>query len=58
VRGETEEITEYMRARAEAVLRGAAAAQDVEVEIKIAGRSTTAVSDQAFAELSLDACGS
>jgi aminobenzoyl-glutamate utilization protein A len=50
VRGETEEITEYMRARAEAVLRGAAAAQDVEVEIKIAGRSTTAVSDQAFAE--------
>jgi aminobenzoyl-glutamate utilization protein A len=50
VRGETAEVTDYMLARAEAVLRGAAAAQDVEVDILLAGRTTTAASDDALAE--------
>jgi aminobenzoyl-glutamate utilization protein A len=50
VRGETEEISDYMRERAIAVLRGAAAAQDVEVDIKIAGVTSMASSDQALAE--------
>ena len=50
VRGETEEIAEYMHERAVAVLRGAAATQDVEVDIKVVGRTTTAGSDQALAE--------
>lgn len=50
VRGETEEIADYMLRRAEAVLRGAAAAQDVEVEINLAGRTTTAASDTDFAQ--------
>lgn len=49
VRGETAEITDYMLTRAEAVLRGAAVAQDVEVDIQIAGRTTTAASDDALA---------
>ncbi len=46
VRGETEEIADYMLARAEAVLKGAALAQDVAVEIKLAGRTTVAASDE------------
>ena len=37
VRGETEAIADYMLERAEAVLKGAALAQDVTVEIKLAG---------------------
>ncbi|MHB1301859.1 MAG: amidohydrolase [Acidiphilium sp.] len=49
VRGETEAIADYMAARAEAVLRGAALAQDVDVEIRIAGRTTVAASDEALA---------
>lgn len=49
VRGETEEIADYMLARAEAVLKGAALAQDVDVEIKLAGRTTVAASDEALA---------
>jgi aminobenzoyl-glutamate utilization protein A len=50
VRGETEEIADYMLARAEAVLKGAALAQDVELEIKLAGRTTVAASDEALAK--------
>jgi aminobenzoyl-glutamate utilization protein A len=50
VRGETEEITDYMLRRAQAVLRGCAAAQEVEVEISMVGRTTTAASDAALAE--------
>jgi aminobenzoyl-glutamate utilization protein A len=50
VRGETEEIADYMAARAEAVLRGAALAQDVEVDILIGGRTTVAASDGALAK--------
>jgi aminobenzoyl-glutamate utilization protein A len=46
VRGETEAIADYMRERAEAVLKGAALAQDVTVEIKLAGRTTVAASDE------------
>jgi aminobenzoyl-glutamate utilization protein A len=49
VRGETAEITDYMLQRAEAVLRGAAAAQELEVEIRLVGRTTTAESDSALA---------
>ncbi|HET9148811.1 MAG TPA: M20/M25/M40 family metallo-hydrolase, partial [Acetobacteraceae bacterium] len=49
VRGETEEIADYMLARAEAVLKGAALAQDVELEIRLAGRTTVAASDEALA---------
>ncbi|HEY1857301.1 amidohydrolase [Acidocella sp.] len=50
VRGETEVITDYMLRRAQAVLRGCAAAQEVEVEIRTVGRTTTAASDAALAE--------
>jgi len=42
VRGETEAICDYMIFRAEAVIRGAALAQDLDVEITSAGRTTTA----------------
>ena len=45
VRGETEEIADYMVERAKSVLKGAAMAQDLEVEILLAGRTTTAASD-------------
>ncbi len=55
VRGESEEIAEYMLRRAEAVLRGAAAMQEVEVEIKTVGRTTTALSDPALARLIAEA---
>lgn len=48
VRGETEAIADYMLERAEAVLKGAALAQDVTVEIKLAGRTTVAASDDAL----------
>jgi aminobenzoyl-glutamate utilization protein A len=49
VRGETAEITDYILERAEAVLRGAALGQGVEVDIKLVGRTTTAASDDALA---------
>ncbi len=49
VRGETAEITDYMLARTEAVLRGAAQAQELEVDIRLVGRTTTAESDAALA---------
>jgi aminobenzoyl-glutamate utilization protein A len=39
-------IADYMLERAEAVLKGAALAQDVTVEIKLAGRTTVAASDE------------
>ncbi len=51
VRGESEEIAEYMRRRAEAILHGAAAMQEVEVEIQTVGRTTTANSDPELARL-------
>jgi aminobenzoyl-glutamate utilization protein A len=50
VRGETEAIADYMLERAEAVLKGAALAQDVAVEIKLAGRTTVASSDEALSQ--------
>ncbi|HET8610524.1 MAG TPA: amidohydrolase [Burkholderiales bacterium] len=50
VRGENEEIVEYMIHRAEAVLRGAALAHDLEVDIRNVGRTTTADSDPPLAE--------
>lgn len=42
VRGETEEICDYMLERANAVLAGAAVGQGVEVDVVSAGRTTTA----------------
>ena len=50
VRGDTEEICDYMLARAEAVIRGAAHAQEVGVEIIPAGRTATAESSRPLAE--------
>jgi aminobenzoyl-glutamate utilization protein A len=50
VRGETEAIADYMLERAEAVLKGAAMAQDVSVEIKLAGRTTVAASDEKLSQ--------
>jgi aminobenzoyl-glutamate utilization protein A len=50
VRGETEAIADYMLERAEAVLKGAALAQDVSVEIKLAGRTTVAASDEKLSQ--------
>lgn len=42
VRGDTEAICDYMIERANAVIKGAADMQDVEVDIVLAGRTTTA----------------
>jgi aminobenzoyl-glutamate utilization protein A len=50
VRGETEAIADYMLERAEAVLKGVALAQDVTVDIKLAGRTTVAASDEALSQ--------
>ena len=50
VRGETETIADYMHDRAQAILRGAAMAQDLDVDIELAGRTTVATSDQDLAE--------
>lgn len=51
VRGETDEIAQYMVKRAEEVLRGAAMAQELEVDIKGVGHTTTADSDTSLADL-------
>ncbi len=50
VRGETEEICDYMIARARAVIAGAAHAQDLPVEIVDAGRTGIAESNRPLAE--------
>ena len=50
VRGETDEIAQYMVKRAEAVLRGAALAQELEVDIRSVGHTTTADSDPDLAD--------
>ena len=55
VRGETEEIADYMLRRADAVLRGAASMQEVEAEIRAVGRTTTANSDPELARLIAEA---
>lgn len=51
VRGETEEILEYMVNRGRAVITGAAAAEEVEHHIQIMGSTTTATSDAALSQL-------
>ncbi|MGH7082452.1 MAG: amidohydrolase, partial [Acetobacteraceae bacterium] len=51
VRGETEDIAEYMRRRAEVVLEGAAMMQDLEVAHRVVGRTTTADSDPELARV-------
>jgi aminobenzoyl-glutamate utilization protein A len=50
VRGETEAIADYMLERAKAVLNGAAMAQDVAVDIRLAGRTTVAASDEKLSQ--------
>ncbi|HTX02879.1 MAG TPA: amidohydrolase [Candidatus Acidoferrales bacterium] len=50
VRGETEEICDYMLARADSVIRGAAQAQEVGVDIVPVGRTTSAESSRSLAE--------
>jgi aminobenzoyl-glutamate utilization protein A len=50
VRGETEAIADYMLERARAVLNGAAMAQDVTVDIRLAGRTTVAASDEKLSQ--------
>ncbi|MGH7662322.1 MAG: amidohydrolase [Vulcanimicrobiaceae bacterium] len=51
VRGETEEICDYMIERARAVIAGAAQAHELQVEIVDAGRTGIAESDKTLAEL-------
>lgn len=51
VRGETEEILQYMVGRSHAVIAGAAASEEVEHHIEIMGSTTTASSDAALTEL-------
>lgn len=51
VRGDTEEICDYMIGRARAVIAGAAHAQDLSVEIVDAGRTGIAESNQSLAKL-------
>lgn len=55
VRGETEEIADYMLRRAKAVLGGASAAQELDVDIRIVGRTTTANSDAELARIIAEA---
>lgn len=58
VRGETEAVADYMVGRARSILEGAALAHDLEVEIVIAGRTTTAASDESLgAEIAEAASG-
>ncbi|WP_336345502.1 amidohydrolase [Halalkalicoccus ordinarius] len=51
VRGETTELMEYMRERAERVLHGAAEMHGCEVEIETRGRAPSARSDAQLAEI-------
>ena len=51
VRGETTELMEYMRERAERVLRGAAETHGCEVDIGIKGRAPSARSDQELVDV-------
>ncbi len=50
VRGETEDICDYMAQRAEQVIRGAAQAHDLQATIETVGRTTTASCDRPLAE--------
>ena len=50
VRGDTEEICDYMVRRAEEIVRGAALAHELEAEIIPAGRTTTAECNRPLAE--------
>lgn len=51
VRGENDDIADYMLRRAQAVIKAAAAAQEVEVLVKTVGRTTTADSDPDLAQM-------
>ncbi|MGA3038055.1 MAG: amidohydrolase [Vulcanimicrobiaceae bacterium] len=50
VRGDTEALCDYMIERANSVIKGAAEMQDVEVDIALVGRTTTAESSIPLAE--------
>lgn len=55
VRGEDDEIADYMWHRAEAVITAAGVAQEVEASIATAGRTTTASSDASLARMIAEA---
>jgi aminobenzoyl-glutamate utilization protein A len=57
VRGETTELMEYMRERAERVLRSAAEMHGCEVELSTAGRAPSAASDDAIRTVVADVAG-
>lgn len=56
LRGETQDILDYLTRRAEAIIHGAALAQEVEQNIRVVGKTTTAGSDAALAKRIADAC--
>jgi aminobenzoyl-glutamate utilization protein A len=57
VRGETTELMEYMRERAERVLRSAAEMHDCGVELSTQGRAPSAVSDDTIRDVVADVAG-
>jgi aminobenzoyl-glutamate utilization protein A len=57
VRGDTEEICDYMLRRAEEIVRGAAVAHELEAEIVPSGRTTTAECSRPLAEAVARAAG-
>ncbi|HYW76883.1 MAG TPA: amidohydrolase [Gammaproteobacteria bacterium] len=56
LRGETQDILDYLTRRGEAVIKGAALAQDVSANIQVVGKTTTAGSDAGLARMIADAC--
>lgn len=56
LRGETQDILDYLTRRGEAVIKGAALAQDVTANIQIVGKTTTAGSDAGLGRKIADAC--
>ncbi|WP_254522408.1 amidohydrolase [Natrinema caseinilyticum] len=57
VRGETTELMEYMKHRAERVLRSAAEMHDCEVEIETGAEAPSATSDEELVEIVADVAG-
>lgn len=58
LRGETQEILDYLTRRGESVIQGAALAQDVGHHIRVVGKTTTASSDAGLARRIAEACAS
>jgi aminobenzoyl-glutamate utilization protein A len=55
VRGETTDLMEYTRSRAETVVENAAAMHDCDVEFEVGGEAPSATSDEAVVDLVADA---